>query len=69
MINENNQNKSSGGFILALGLYINKGFFKTEADVCITAINEFVRHNKTDLAEKFALEDIAWSKSEAKKNQ
>jgi hypothetical protein len=36
-------------------------------DVLMTAISEFIRHNRIDLIEKFAIEDIEWAKKEANK--
>jgi len=46
--------------------YVRSGFFLSEPDVVLAAISEFVRRNRVDLMERFAREDIAWAKNEAR---
>ena len=47
--------------------YVKTGSFRSETDVLLAAISEFVRRNKIDLMERFAHEDIEWAKKEARK--
>jgi Arc/MetJ-type ribon-helix-helix transcriptional regulator len=47
--------------------YIKAGFFRSESDVFVAAIADFLRHNRVELLERFAREDIAWAKTEARK--
>jgi len=48
--------------------YVKSGIFNSESDVLLAAISEFVRRNRIDLMEQFALEDIEWAKEEAQKH-
>jgi Arc/MetJ-type ribon-helix-helix transcriptional regulator len=41
--------------------YVKSGWFKDEADVLQTALQEFIRHNKLKLMEQFMKEDIEWA--------
>ena len=52
---------------VAVESYVKAGLFNSELDVLLAAISEFIRHNRIDLMEKFAIEDIEWAKMEAKK--
>lgn len=45
--------------------YVKAGFFSSEPDVILAAMSEFLRRNRIDLMERFALEDIEWAKKEA----
>ncbi|OGL43579.1 MAG: hypothetical protein A2161_21535 [Candidatus Schekmanbacteria bacterium RBG_13_48_7] len=51
----------------AVDNYIKAGFFRTEFDVILAALSEFVRRNRIDLIENFAREDIEWAKKEYQK--
>lgn len=44
--------------------YVKAGFFRSESDVVLAAISEFVRRNRMDLMESFARKDIAWAVKE-----
>ena len=46
----------------AVQAYVKTGFFRSELDVLLAAISEFVRRNRIDLIERFAREDIEWAK-------
>ncbi len=46
--------------------YVQSGFFMSDPDVILAAMSEFVRRNQVDLMERFAREDIAWAKYEAR---
>jgi len=37
-------------------------FFRSELDVLLAALSEFVRRNRIELKERFAREDIEWAK-------
>jgi Arc/MetJ-type ribon-helix-helix transcriptional regulator len=50
----------------AIESYVKAGLFRSEMDVLLAAISEFVRRNKIDLMERFAHEDIEWAKKEAR---
>ena len=52
---------------MAVESYVKAGLFNSELDVLLAAISEFIRHNRIDLIEKFAIEDIEWAKKEANK--
>ena len=41
--------------------YIQNGWFKNEAEVLRTALQEFIMHNRLKLAEQFMKEDIEWA--------
>ncbi len=43
---------------IAVESYVKAGLFRSEMDVLLAAISEFVRHNKIDMMEHFAHEDI-----------
>lgn len=49
--------------------FVKAGFFKSENELLLAAIAQFVRRNRIELAEQFAREDIEWAKKEAKKAQ
>ena len=51
----------------AVESYVKAGFFRSEPDVFLAALSEFVRRNKIELKERFAREDIEWAKKEARK--
>lgn len=51
---------------IAVENYVKAGFFRSELDVLLAAISEFVRRNRIDLMERFAREDIEWAKKEAR---
>ena len=51
----------------AVESYVKAGFFRSELDVLLAAISEFVRRNRIELMERFAREDIHWAKEEAQK--
>lgn len=46
--------------------YVQSGFFMSDPDVVLAALSEFVRRNQVDLMERFAREDIAWARNEAR---
>lgn len=46
--------------------YVQSGFFMSDPDVILAAMSEFVRRNQVDLMERFAREDIAWARNEAR---
>ncbi len=46
--------------------YVQSGFFMSDPDVVLAAMSEFVRRNQVDLMERFAREDIAWARNEAR---
>ena len=52
--------------VAAVESYVKAGFFRSELDVLLAAISEFVRRNRIDLMERFAREDIEWAKKEAR---
>jgi Arc/MetJ-type ribon-helix-helix transcriptional regulator len=52
---------------IAVESYVKAGLFNSEMDVLMAAISEFIRRNRIDLIEKFAIEDIEWAKKEANK--
>ncbi|PIP42133.1 CopG family transcriptional regulator [Candidatus Desantisbacteria bacterium CG_4_9_14_3_um_filter_40_11] len=41
--------------------YVNSGWFINEAELLRTALQEFIRHNKLKLMERFMKEDIEWA--------
>lgn len=45
--------------------YVKAGFFSSEPDMILAAMSEFLRRNRVDMMERFALEDIEWAKKEA----
>ena len=45
--------------------FVKVGFFASEPDVIMAAMTEFIRRNKIDMMERFAMEDIEWAKNEA----
>ena len=47
--------------------FIKAGYFRTESDVFVAAVVDFMRRNRLELLERFAAEDIAWAKAEARK--
>ncbi len=49
--------------------FIKAGFFKSETDLFVIAISDFLRRNQISLIEKFAKDDIEWAKLEAKKKK
>jgi len=49
--------------------FTKAGYFRTESDVIVAAVVDFLRRNRLDLLERFAEEDIAWAKAEARKAQ
>lgn len=51
----------------AIESYVKAGCFRSELDVLLAALSEFVRKNRIDLMERFAREDIEWAKKEARK--
>ena len=51
----------------AVQAYVKTGFFRSELDVLLAAISEFVRRNRIDLIERFAREDIEWAKKQTRK--
>jgi hypothetical protein len=51
----------------AVGSYVKAGFFRSELDVLLAALSEFVHRNRIELKERFAREDIEWAKKEARK--
>jgi Arc/MetJ-type ribon-helix-helix transcriptional regulator len=52
---------------VAVESYVKAGLFNSELDVLLAAISEFVRRNRIDLIERFAIEDIEWARMEARK--
>ena len=52
---------------IAIKSYVKAGCFRSELDVLLAALSEFVRRNRIDLMERFAREDIEWAKEEARK--
>ena len=42
--------------------YVKAGFFRSESEVCLAALTDFVRRNRIDLLEHFLREDIEWAK-------
>ena len=47
--------------------FIKAGYFRTESDVFVAAVVDFLRRNRRELLDRFAAEDIEWAKSEAAK--
>ena len=47
--------------------FTQAGYFRTESDVVLAALVDFLRRNRVELLERFAEEDIAWAKAEARK--
>jgi len=47
--------------------FTKAGYFRTESDVVVAALVDFLRRNRVELLERFAREDIAWAKAEARK--
>ncbi len=47
--------------------FTKAGYFRTESDVVVAAVVDFLRRNRVELLERFAQEDIAWAKDEARK--
>lgn len=45
--------------------YVKAGLFKSEPEVVLAAMSEFVRRNRVELMERFARDDIEWAKKEA----
>ena len=41
--------------------YVKSGWFADESEVLKTALQDFVRHNRLKLTERFMKEDIAWA--------
>ena len=41
--------------------YVKKGWFFDEQEVMRAALQEFIRHNRLSLTEKFMKEDIEWA--------
>ena len=41
--------------------YVKSGWFIDESEVLRTALQEFIRHNRLKLMEKFMKEDIEWA--------
>lgn len=54
---------------IAVESYVKAGCFRSELDVLLAALSEFVRKNRIDMMERFAREDIEWAKTEAKKSK
>jgi Arc/MetJ-type ribon-helix-helix transcriptional regulator len=49
----------------AVESYVKAGFFRSELDVLLAALSEFVRRNRIKLKERFAREDIELTRKEA----
>ena len=49
--------------------FVKSGFFTSEPDVILAAMTEFIRRNRIELMERFAMEDIDWAKNEALVNE
>lgn len=47
--------------------FIRAGFFRSEKEILLAALVDFIRRNRTDLMNRFAHEDIEWAKREARK--
>jgi Arc/MetJ-type ribon-helix-helix transcriptional regulator len=41
--------------------YVKSGWFTDEGELVRTALQEFIRHNRLELMEKFMKEDIEWA--------
>lgn len=41
--------------------YVKGGWFTDEAEMLRTALQEFIRHNRLKLMERFMKEDIEWA--------
>ncbi|MCL4456333.1 MAG: ribbon-helix-helix domain-containing protein [Nitrospirae bacterium] len=41
--------------------YVKSGWFADEAELMRTALQEFIRHNRLRLMERFMKEDIEWA--------
>jgi Arc/MetJ-type ribon-helix-helix transcriptional regulator len=41
--------------------YVKHGWFTNEAEVLLTSLQEFIRHNRPKLMEQFMKEDIEWA--------
>ena len=54
---------------IAVESYVKAGCFRSEPDVLLAALSEFIRRNRIDLMERFAREDIEWAKKEAIRNK
>jgi Arc/MetJ-type ribon-helix-helix transcriptional regulator len=47
--------------------YVRAGFFRSEKEILLAALVDFLRRNRTELLERFAHEDIEWAKREVRK--
>jgi Arc/MetJ-type ribon-helix-helix transcriptional regulator len=47
--------------------FIKAGFFRSEKEILLAALVDFLRRNRTELMDRFAHEDIEWAKREARK--
>ena len=47
--------------------FIKAGFFRSEKEILLAALVDFLRRNRTELMDRFAHEDIEWAKREAYK--
>jgi hypothetical protein len=41
--------------------FVSAGYFKTEEDLFIVALSDFIRRNQIELMEYFLAEDIKWA--------
>ena len=46
--------------------YIKAGFFRSENEIMLAALVDFIRRNRTDLLDRFAHADIDWAKRAAR---
>jgi len=44
---------------------IKAGFFRSEEEMLLAALVDFLRRNRTELMDRFAHDDIEWAKREA----
>jgi len=47
--------------------FIKAGFFRSEKEMMLAAMVDFLRRNRSELMDRFAHEDIEWAKREARK--
>ena len=47
--------------------FIKAGFFRSEKEIMLAALVDFLRRNRTELMDRFAHEDIEWAKRETHK--
>ena len=44
--------------------FIKAGFFRSEKDILLAALVDFLRRNRTEVMDRFAHDDIEWAKKD-----